>query len=211
MTEPSILAVAGLRGTSPEFRSELFKLAARNAWNVDHLAAAISSESGFKASAKNPMGSASGIIQMINATALSLGIVDGAEGVRRMSAEQQLPYVEKYFQRAFKNLSGAPQRVDFYLALWGARPGLPMSAVLSRAGDKLYPLNAALDVDKSGVITVSDLDARLAAVQKRANEERVPVDLRLPGGPSPLPFSSLSESSLLADLRALVARYEARL
>ncbi len=123
-----ILAVPGLEGTTPAFRLALWRMAERNGWDVDAIAAVISLESGFRPDAKNPKATASGLIQMIDATARSVGVPDGAEGLRRMSAEEQLPFVETFYKRAFGR-SLTPRPVDYYLAGWGSGVGAASSHV----------------------------------------------------------------------------------
>jgi Transglycosylase SLT domain len=182
-----ILAVPGLQNTTPSFRRLLLELANRNGWDVDAIATVISAESGFKADAHSPLENqtASGLIQMTDATAKSLGIQRGAPaGVIALSAEEQLPYVEAYFKRAFAHLE-RPRRVDYYLALWGNGIGKPLEHVLARKDDErtfnhgkdnLFSLNAGLDRDQDGQIEVSDLDAAMAARQAQAHGQFVEVD-----------------------------------
>lgn len=180
-----ILAVPGLSKTTPAFRRLLLDIAERNGWEVDALAAVISSESGFKADARNtlPGQTATGLIQMTDATAKGLGIKGGAPaGVLELSAEQQLPYVEAYFRRAFGDRK--PRRVDYYLALWGNGVGRPAEHVLARESDprtfnsgkdNLFTLNKGLDRDKDGQIEVSDLDAAVGARMAQANGQYIEV------------------------------------
>ena len=178
-----ILAVPGLESTTPQFRYALWSMAQRNGWDVDAIAAVMSLESGFKPDAKNPKATASGLIQMIDATAKSVGVPGGADGLRRLSAVEQLPYVETFYSRAFGR-SLTPRPVDYYLAGWGSGVGGPMSHVLARRDDplkfnngteNLYTLNSVLDRNKDGTITVSDIDAHLRARQAKAGGAFVDV------------------------------------
>jgi hypothetical protein len=168
--------VPGIERLTQAERTELWEMAERNGWPRDALPALMSLESGFRANIRNPQPNqtATGLIQMIDSTAKGLGIEGGADELRTMNAAEQLPYVEKYFQRAFKHLSGAPRLADFYLANWGARPGLPLSHVLATKGDDTpvrsgssitygdhYRLNRGLDANGDGRITVADLDTKL--------------------------------------------------
>lgn len=155
-------------------------MATRNGWDVDAIAAVISIESGFSPSAKSPVATASGLIQFIDSTAKALGIPGGAAAVRSMSAVDQLPWIEKYYRGRFG--SRRPRPVDFYLAGWGTGIGQPDSYVLARedaeltfAGgtQNLYTLNAGLDTNGDGVITVGDLRALIERVQARAGGQRL--------------------------------------
>lgn len=176
----SILAVRGLDTTSQDFRARFWEMAARNGWDVDAIAAVISIESGFKHSAKSPVATASGLIQMIDSTAKSLGIAGGAAAVRSMSAVEQLPWIEKYYRNRFG--TRRPRPVDFYLAGWGTGIGQPDSYVLAREDAELtfnggthnlYTLNSGLDSDGDGVITVGDLRALIERVQRNAGGRRL--------------------------------------
>jgi peptidoglycan hydrolase-like protein with peptidoglycan-binding domain len=196
-----ILAVPGIQRTGAEFRRALWDMAQRNGWDVDAIATVMSIESGFRAAIKNPQPNqtASGLIQMIDATARSLGIAGGAAQLRTMSDVEQLPYVEKYYQRA--GLRAGVRRVDFYLAGWGSGIGASFAHVLARAGERTYELNKGLDANGNGEITVGDIDAKMAAQQAQARGQYVDAE---PGGSTPPP---LADAFLLARLRCLAALY----
>lgn len=178
-----ILAVPGLAETSAEFRAELRAMAERHGWDVDAIAAVMSIESRFQAGIQNPLPgqTASGLIQFTDRTARDLGVPDGAAGIRRMSAVEQLPWVEKYFVRTLGGSKGRP--VDYYLAVF--QPGL-VGAELSRViasesdartynngQDNVYSLNRGLDTNQNGIITVEDLAVKVANVQARAKGLRI--------------------------------------
>ena len=134
---------------------------------ANDLMACMAWESGrtFSPSVVNKAGSgATGLIQFMPNTAISLGTTTAA--LARMSAEDQLNYVYKYF-RPFKgrlrNLG------DVYMAiLWPAGVGQPDSFVLwdKETRPTTYRQNAGLDVNKDGRIT------RAEAIQK-VTERRV--------------------------------------
>lgn len=151
---------------------------------MDALAAVISFESGFDARAKNPWASASGLIQVLDSTAKSLGFASAAE-VRELDEIEQLSrVVEPYFARAFA--ARAPTRgADYYAALLGQPPGRPDSFVLFSENDpkvfkdgtaNAYDLNRGLDFDKDGQVTIGDLGAKVAAIQAAANGERLSAE-----------------------------------
>lgn len=170
--ERSILAVPGLEKQSGDFLRGLWKLSERHGWNADAIATVISLESAFDAGAQNPYSTSVGLLQWIQSSAVAMGTTRAA--LLKMTAVEQLKYVEVYFANAWG--SRVPLRpVDYYLAGWGARAGLPSAFVLARKGDNKYEVNAILDVDDNGVITVSDLERRMVAQMSRAGGRRIPV------------------------------------
>ncbi len=203
----TILAVPGLSNTTDAFRAALYDMAARNSWDVDAIAAVMSSESGFRASVQNPLPgqTASGLIQFTDSTARALGVPDGAAGIRRMTAEEQLPWVEKFYQRSFGSRRNL-RPVDFYLAGWGSGIGQPMEHVLARKSDplrfnsgkdNLYTLNSGLDKNKNGEITVSDIAAQVANVQASAGGRRISADPLVQNRISTVPAPALAPYSSL--------------
>ena len=90
-------------------------IANRSALDIDGIAGVISHESGFRPNAKNPVGTATGLIQFIESTARSLGTTTAA--LAKMSAVQQLPYVERYFVNTLG--SRRPPAEDYILATYG--------------------------------------------------------------------------------------------
>lgn len=118
------------------------------------LMACIAWESGetFSPAIKNGAGSgATGLIQFMPATAVGLGTT--VEALAKMSAEDQLNYVYRYFlpyKNRLKNLG------DIYMAiLWPAGVGKADDWVLwgSKSHPTTYRQNAGLDVNKDGIIT----------------------------------------------------------
>lgn len=184
-----ILAVPGLEpNTSAAFRRLLWDMCERNGWDVDAIAAVISHESGFQAHARNPLEgqTATGLIQFTDSTARGLGISGGApDGVLALSAEEQVPFIEKYFRRAFNGQSAKPRRVDYYAAVFmPSVVGKPLEHAIARADapkqinggkDNVYTLNAGMDRDRDGVIEVSDLDAVIMSKQHAAQGRFVEV------------------------------------
>lgn len=210
----SILAVPGLGATSAAFRYALLNMAQRNGWDVDAIATVMSLESGFRPERKNPKATASGLIQMIDQTAKAVGVSGGAAALRQMSAVEQLPYVERFYQMTLRGRSHL-RPVDYYLAGWGEGVGRDSAHVLARESDprtfsggreNKYTLNAALDRNGSGEITVGDLAAHVAAQQSKARGVRLDVfagdagPLAV-GAPAPAPLSFLEFCSLAPVLR----------
>ena len=178
---PTIAKVPGIARTSPAFRAGLYQLGQRHGWNVDAIAAVISSESGFDASARNsqPGQTATGLLQWIDSTSRRIFNMPSS-AIANLSAEQQLPLVEKWFKTTLGD--GLFRPVDYYLVGWGARPGLSDDYVLATKGQRTYELNKALDVDSNDRITVSDLRRKVENVLASAGGERVGA-APFPGSP----------------------------
>lgn len=189
----SILAVPGLASTTPEFRAALWNMAARNGWDVDAIATVISSESRFQPAAKNPYATATGLIQFIESTANSLGTTTAA--LRTMSAEEQLPYVEKFYKRA--GLTKDSRGFDFYVVGTGKRPGLALGTQV--VSDEAYDINKGLDRDGDGKITVWDIKLLFDHIQGLAKGARLDAS----EVSSPLGGSSVSPQLQVQSLQSL--------
>lgn len=120
----------------------------------------------FSASIKNGAGSgAVGLIQFMPNTAKGLGT--STEALARLSAEQQLEYVRRYFlpyKGRLRNLG------DLYMAiLWPAGVGKTDDFVLWEQSTKptTYRQNIGLDINRDGVITRGE-----CLVKVRAKKER---------------------------------------
>lgn len=144
---------------SPTFRERVLWIEADLGINADHLMACMAWESGetFSPSKKNIAGSgATGLIQFMPSTAVALGTTTAE--LARMTAEDQLNYVWKYFapyDGKLKNLG------DVYMAiLWPKAVGQPDSYVLFDRGIA-YRQNAGLDKDKNGKITREECIAKI--------------------------------------------------
>lgn len=163
----NLLAVPGLEKMTPAFLRGLVDLAERNGWDPSGIALVIAEESGFNPAAKNPNGSASGLIQFIESTAKSLGTTTAA--IRQMSAVEQLPLVEKFFQMSMGKK--IPERIEDYILAPLGRPdmiGRPDETVIYTKGSPEYDANAGLDRDGDGTITVGDMRARMKGFVDRA-------------------------------------------
>lgn len=121
---------------------------------VSQLMACMGFESGgtFSANVKNAAGSgAVGLIQFMPKTAIGLGTT--TDKLSKMTPEDQLNYVYKYFRPykgRLKNLG------DIYMAiLWPGAIGKPDTHVLwdKESRPTTYLQNRGLDVNKDGLIT----------------------------------------------------------
>lgn len=176
----SILAVPGIDTVDAGFLRVLWYIAAKNGWNVDGIAAVISHESRFDPRAKNPKGTATGLIQFIESTARSLGTSTAA--LLDMTATQQLIYVERFFDRYLGGKKPADP-ADYILPAYGRTDaiGKPDDYVLDRRDSddpeeqKRYAWNKGLDAGGDGTITAGDLRNSLRGTIGAAHGRRVTV------------------------------------
>lgn len=142
---------------SPKFRTEVISICRGFGWTPDHaswLMSCMAFETGetFSATVKNAAGSgATGLIQFMPDTASYLGTT--IESLATMSAEQQLAWVEKYFQPyadRIKSLS------DCYMAILMPKyVGKPDESIIFTDGTP-YRQNSGLDIDKDGKVTKAE-------------------------------------------------------
>lgn len=122
----------------------------------------IYSESGGNPQAVNKHSGATGLIQFMPKTAAALGT--STEALKRMTAEQQLPYVEKYLKMSKKNAGfDANHQLsagELYALVF--MPAKAKKEVLCSSGTKAYSLNRGLDRNRDGRITITELGSRIA-------------------------------------------------
>ena len=143
----------------PEFLAKVKEISQRLDCDYRDLLGLMNSESGINAKAKNPNGSATGLIQFIESTARSLGTTTAE--LRQMSPIDQLDYVEKYLANAKANagISGRLSAGDLYALTF--LPGRASRNVLTSSGEKYYAHNKGLDLNKDGQITKDELGQRI--------------------------------------------------
>lgn len=165
--ETTLLAFPGITTVTPDFLCKLVEMSARHGWDPNGIALVISEESAFNPAAKNPYSSASGLIQFIDSTATSMGTTTAA--IRAMSAEEQLPLIERFFATSLRGQ--IPQHIeDYFLAVLG-KPnliGAPDNATVFAKGSSGYSGNPQIDLDNNGVITVGDARAYMRRVLNQA-------------------------------------------
>src|SRR5262249_18257890 len=113
---------------SPEFRTRVRQIASGLGCNPDHLMAAMAFETGetFSPSVRNSSSGATGLIQFMPSTARGLGTT--TDDLARMSAVQQLDYVERYLRPYASRLNTIE---DVYMTiLWPRAVGRPNSTEL---------------------------------------------------------------------------------
>lgn len=139
-----------------DFMSQLRAMSSRLGVSAENMVAIMRSESSLNPQAVNPTTGASGLIQFMPRTARSLGTT--VEDIRRMSAIEQLPFVERFFRSVGVQPGSSAGRLYAYVFL----PGRANREVLTERGESFYEANRGLDMDRDGRITIADLDARLA-------------------------------------------------
>ena len=145
-------AVRGALGKGKKLSQDKKDAIIRVARNIgvdpNDLAAVISFETGgtFSPSAKNPNSSGSGLIQFMEATAKGLGTTTA--NLRAMSFDEQMNYVQKYFEK--RGFRGNKKRDigDLYTAVTGSG---------YRKGSKAYELNKVWDSNGDGFIAPREM------------------------------------------------------
>lgn len=149
---------------------------------INDMMTCIAWESGrtFSPSVKNMAGSgATGLIQFMPTTAMGLGTTVGA--LAQMTFEEQLVYVEKYFQPYKGRLHSL---ADVYMAiLWPAGVGKPMDYLLWEKATRptTYRQNSGLDVDRDGSISKAEVMAKVSPLLAEGLLDQNAADLQLPG------------------------------
>lgn len=188
--EPTtIAAVSGIQTTTDAFRVAFVDMCRRVGLNPDWLAAVVSFESGFNPAAENPRSHASGLIQFMpgeRGSATLLGYTP--EQIRSMSAEEQVPLIERYMVELVKprNLARVQTITDTYLTVFGPDGigrGEDYPLYTIDRTPRSYEGNKSLDHDKDGIITNGEASARVKAILAAAESlPRIPV----PDGSVPL-------------------------
>lgn len=137
------------------FKAKVISIAKGLSVDPNWLMAVMAFETGekFSPGVLNGAGSgAIGLIQFVPSTAVGLGTT--TQRLARMTAVQQLDYVEKYY----KPFSGRMRNLgDAYMAVfWKAGIGRPDSYVLFTSADTAYEKNKKLDRGNKGYITRGD-------------------------------------------------------
>jgi hypothetical protein len=158
-----IFSFPGLAARSSGFLPRLVDVATALETDPNFLLTVMQIESGINPQARNPSGGATGLIQFMPDTARDLGTTTDA--LRRMSDEEQLEYVLRYYAAYRGRLRSAG---DCYMAtFYPAKLGSPDSEVISTEGHRVYDQNAGLDVDHDGRLTVGDVKSKAEAAYRR--------------------------------------------
>lgn len=153
--------ISNNQGYGPEFLAKVKRIANNLNCNYKDLLAVMNAESGIKTTAVNKSTNATGLIQFMPKTAQGLGTT--VEELKKMTPVEQLDYVEKYLtqtkrQAGFssdKQLSGG----ELYALVF--RPAKAKTGIFATKGEAAYKLNSALDLNKDGKVTMSELGKRV--------------------------------------------------
>lgn len=184
---------------SAAFFTALVQICTSHGWAPEHLLGVMMSESGIDPKAGNPNGGAVGLIQFMSATLVRLGWKVGPGPFAQLSAEDQLPYVERYFEPYEQHELDSPER--FYLATFlPAELGDPASRdpgfVLCNATSKLdwaYRANTVFDRNRNGDITLAEMRARLDDVMRGPRWDSIIVMLEAAREPNAPTLPSIEE------------------
>jgi plastocyanin len=144
------LEAMALKKHGPEFLQKVKEMSTRLGVKPEWVLAVMKNESGMSTTAKNPNGGATGLIQFMPATARGLGTTTDA--LSKMSATEQLKYVEKYFAPFKGKIKSG---TDLYMAtFWPAGVGKPDSYNIG--GAEVARVNKIFDLDKNGQITAGE-------------------------------------------------------
>jgi peptidoglycan hydrolase-like protein with peptidoglycan-binding domain len=158
---PNLINVPGIENTTEEFRNKVVKIADNLKMDPNFMMAIMSFESGatFSPKVKNSQSGATGLIQFMSATAKGLGTT--IEKLAKMSAVDQLDFVEKHFL-PFKGKLKTIE--DAYMAvLLPKGVGKGKDFVLFKKGTKAYSQNSGLDLNGDGEITVAEAASKVSA------------------------------------------------
>lgn len=159
VTLPSSSSSSGLRADGsldPAFRARADEVAQANGIPLAMLLAVMNFETAgtMRADIRNPMSAYVGLIQFGKQAASIVGTTQ--EALARMTAVEQLHYVDLYFQR-FGSFAARDPR-DAYLAVFApAGMGKPDAAPLYVAPTAAYEQNKALDKNGDGTIDVGEV------------------------------------------------------
>ena len=144
------LEAEALQKHGPEFVRRVNEMSQRLGVRPEWMLAVMKNESQMSPSIVNPQGGATGLIQFMPATARGLGTTTEALG--RMSAVDQLAYVERFYApNAGRFTSGA----DLYLnTFWPAAMG--RSDDYRIGGAEVARVNPGFDLNRDGQITAGE-------------------------------------------------------
>lgn len=154
----------GIENTSEEFRASVKAMAGRLGVSALSLFLIMAFETGrtFSPSKRNKRSKAVGLIQFLPSTAKRMGTT--AEALSRMTAVEQLEWVERFFTPYANRLRSLE---DAYMAvLWPLAVGKPRDYVLWSEGAREYLDNKGLDVNHDGSVTVGEASDQVRAMMR---------------------------------------------
>lgn len=182
-----------------QFYTKLLQVSNNVGMKPEDILNVMASESGISPTAHNANGNASGLVQFMPQTLKSLGYSGTHEDFRKLSAEQQLDYVEKLIKSMTK-INGAPftSATQYYignfvpaaLKIPGVKNKDPNTIIVSKNPtvahipgvsidrEKIfYNANVGLDYDKDGDITYKDISSVLGGAAKKSSFQNAVADL----------------------------------
>lgn len=169
----------GIERAEPAFLAEVISRAKAKGWDYDALLGQISHESGFRATAKNPSSTASGLIQMLDSSAKRYAGMSASQ-LLETSAINQIPGIISYYD------VGLPlQGADFLLLGLSRNPaliGAPDSRLLYPSDSRGAALNPIFH-DASGAITVGSVRKHWRQWQGQREKIDVPENVSNAGFP----------------------------
>jgi len=180
-----LLAIERLDRQTPAFRRELVLLSDRQGLDPSYLAAVMRFESGIDPKAQNPSSKCTGLIQFCKTARDMLGVTN--DDLMKMSAEEQLPLVEKYFEYVQRQKKVRRTSLeDHYMAVFAPSfIGSSPSATVYSAPSDAYRLNKRLDKGGDGVISVEDATGSVRPHVTRAYGKAHILVPDVPNGPLP--------------------------
>lgn len=160
-------------GIDPAFQARAQQVANNIGVPLEDLLGIMRHESGLNPAIPNPYTGAVGLIQFMPNTARKLGT--STEALKKMSAIEQLDYVEKFY----KPIAGKAKDIgDLYMFTFlPAAVGKPDNFVIGASGSSnkvfginqnaLYKQNKNFDADKKGYYTVGDVKRRISKTSGR--------------------------------------------
>lgn len=157
---------------SQGFRAKVREIAGKLRTNPNYLMAVMGAETGgtFNPALRNetPGSTATGLIQFIKSTAEGLGTTTAQ--LARMSAEQQLDYVYKYYKPFTGKLNTLSDTYITTMYPYGGYQGKPKDFIMFRKPSKEYNMNASLDTKRKGYITIGDVAVRVESYYKQGQK-----------------------------------------
>jgi len=153
----TLLPIRDTDKLSAAFKAKVVEIGKKLEVDPNFLMAVMSFESRIDPKARNPLSTATGLIQFMKATAEDLGTSTSA--LLRMSDIQQLDFVETYFQKRIRERGPLKTIEDVYMAvLFPALVGKPNNHVFASnsgntASRRRYQVNRGLDINGDGIIT----------------------------------------------------------
>ncbi len=154
------------------FKMKVIEICEELEINPDYLMACMAFETGrtFRADKKNPLSSATGLIQFMETTAKKLETTTLA--LSQMTEVEQLDYVKQYFISSKGKLKTLE---DVYMKiLWPNAVGKEEdSIVFDRYGktDEEYLANAGLDLNKDNKITKKEISSKVRSILEEGLKE----------------------------------------